>query len=250
MGKAWTSFRWFEVGVVLSGAAALAVVGPFRSVFATLPEVLLMSTLILFMAPGVLLTRWFLRDYFSGAALLPGAFVISAGAFALLGVPMLILQSSLEAYLWASGAVVAFSVLAAALVALRGALRREQTAKPETGFAVSDRGGLLWGPFLALVVAVTYISRINAPSSFGDIWVYLSWVRQYLSGDALASEEPYFGGAVGLSRVRINGWLLEQAALSRVSEWWRCWFSTHWRAPSSRARRQRFCAGAFTHSSF
>ena len=217
VGKAWTSFRWFEVGVVLSGAAALAVVGPFRSVFATLPEVLLMSTLILFMAPGVLLTRWFLRDYFSGAALLPGAFVISAGAFALLGVPMLILQSSLEAYLWASGAVVAFSVLAAALVALRGALRREQTAKTETGFAVSDRGGLLWGPFLALVVALTYISRINAPSSYGDIWVYLSWVRQYLSGDALASEEPYFGDAVGLSRVRINGWLLEQAALSRVS---------------------------------
>ena len=84
MGKTWTSFQWFEVGVVLSGAAALAVVGPFRNVFATLPEVLLMSTLILFMAPGVLLTRWFLRDYFSGAALLPGAFVISAGAFALL----------------------------------------------------------------------------------------------------------------------------------------------------------------------
>jgi Family of unknown function (DUF6077) len=213
VGKAWARFRWFEAGVALSGAAAFAVVGPFRGAFATLPEVLLVGTLVLFMAPGALLARWFLGEYFSGAALLPAAFVISAGAFALLGVPLLILQSSLEAYLWTSGAAVAASLLVAALVALR----REQTARPETGFAVSDRGGLLWVPFLALVAALTYISRINAPSSFGDIWVYLAWVREFLGGGSLASEEPYFGGAVGLSRARINGWLLEQAALSRVS---------------------------------
>ena len=213
MGKAWARFRWFEAGVALSGAVAFAVVGPFRGAFATLPEVLLVGTLVLFMAPGALLARWFLGEYFSGAALLPAAFVISAGAFALLGVPLLILQSSLEAYQWTSGAAVAASLLVAALVALR----REQTARPETGFAVSDRGGLLWVPFLALVAALTYISRINAPSSFGDIWVYLSWVREFLGGGSLASEEPYFGGAVGLSRARINGWLLEQAALSRVS---------------------------------
>jgi Family of unknown function (DUF6077) len=217
VGKAWARFRWFEAGVVLSGAAAFAVVGPLRGAFATQPQVLLVGTLILFMAPGVLLTRWFLGEYFSGAALLPTAFVISAGTFALLGVPLLILQSSLEAYLWVSGATVASSLLVAALVALLGELRREQTARPETGFAVSDRGGLLWVPFLALVAALTYISRINAPSYFGDIWVYLSWVREFLGGGTLASEEPYFGGAVGLSRARINGWLLEQATLSRVS---------------------------------
>src|SRR5215218_6600041 len=217
VGKAWARFRWFEAGVALSGAAAFAVVGPLRDAFATLPEALLVGTLVLFMAPGVLLTRWFLGGYFSGATLLPAAFVIGAGAFALLGVPLLILQSSLEAYLWVSGAVVASSLLAAALVALLGALRPEQTARPETGFAVSDRGGLLWIPFLALVAALTYISRINAPSYFGDIWVYLSWVREFLGGDRLASVEPYFGGTVSLSRARINGWLLEQAALSRVS---------------------------------
>jgi hypothetical protein len=217
VGKAWARFRWFEAGVALSGAAAFAVVGPFRGAFATLPEILLVGTLVLFMAPGALLVRWFLGEYFSGAALLPTAFVISAGAFALLGVPLLIVQSSLEAYLWTSGSAVAASLLAAALVALLGALRREQTARPETGLAVSDRGGLLWVPFLALVAALTYISRINAPSYFGDIWVYLSWVREFLGGGSLASEEPYFGGAVGLSRARINGWLLEQSALSGVS---------------------------------
>jgi hypothetical protein len=213
VGKVWAHFQWFEAGIALSGTAAFALVGPFRGAFATLPEIMLVGTLVLFMAPGALLTRWFLGEHFSKAALLPAAFVISTGAFALLGLPMLILQSTLEAYLWVSGAAVAAFLLAAALVALR----REQTTKPETGFVVFDRGGLLWVPFLALVAALTYISRINAPSYIGDIWVYLSWVREFIGGDRVAAEEPYFGGEVGLSRVRINGWLLEQAALSRVS---------------------------------
>jgi hypothetical protein len=213
VGKAWTHFRWFEAGIALSGAAAFAVVGPFRGTFATLPEIMLVGTLVLFMAPGALLTRWLLGEHFSEAVLLPAAFVISAGTFALLGLPLLILRSTLETYLWISGAVVAAFLLAAALVALR----RKRTTKPETSFVVFDRGGLMWVPFLALVAALTYISRINAPSSSGDIWVYLSWVREFLSGGRLAAEDPYFGGEVGLSRVRINGWLLEQAALSRVS---------------------------------
>ncbi len=213
MGKAWAHFRWFEAGMALSGAAAFAVVGPFRGAFATLPEIMLVGTLVVFMAPGALLTRWFLGEHFSKAALLPAAFAISTGVFALLGLPMLLLQSTLEAYLWVSGAAVAAFLLAATLVALRP----EQTTKPETGFVVFDRGGLLWIPFLALVAALTYISRINAPSYLGDIWVYLSWVKEFLGGDRLAAEEPYFGGEVDLSRVRINGWLLEQAALSKVS---------------------------------
>jgi hypothetical protein len=215
--KAWANLLWFEAGVTLSGVAAFATVGPLRDAFATLPAVPLVGVLILFMAPGALLTRWFLRWHFYGAALLPAAFVISAGAFALLGVPMLILQTSLEAYLWVAGTAVVVSLLAAALVALLGPLRREQTAKPEIGFVASRRGGLLWVPFVALVAALTYVSRSTAPSYYGDIWVYLAWVREFLGGHSLASEEPYFGGAVGLSRARINGWLLEQAALCRVS---------------------------------
>ncbi|MGH3087285.1 MAG: DUF6077 domain-containing protein [Rubrobacteraceae bacterium] len=209
MGKARS--RWFEVGVALLGAAAFAAVGPFRGAFTTLPEVLLVSALVLFMAPGALFTRWFLGEYFSGAASLPAAFVLSTGAFALLSVPMLILQSSLETYLRASGALVAASLLAAALVALR----RERTA--ESGNTVSDRGGLMWVPFAALAAALAYICQLNAPSSYGDIWVYLAWIREYLGGGGLASTEPYFGEEVGLSRARINGWLAEQAALSRIS---------------------------------
>jgi hypothetical protein len=108
-------------------------------------------------------------------------------------------------------------LLAAAIAVLLGALRREQTAESGIGSLVFDRGVLLWVPFLALVAALTYVSQINAPSFFGDIWIYLSWIREFLSGDSLASEEPFFGDEVGLSRARINGWLLEQAAFSRVS---------------------------------
>ena len=213
MGKAWNRFRPFEAGVALLGAVAFAVIGPLRDAFATLPGVMLLAVLILFLAPGTLLTRWFLREHFCGVALLPAAFVISTGGFALLGVPMLVLQSTLEAYLRISGAVVAASVLAAAL----SALLWPRPHVVGTGPAAGDRGGVLWLPFLTLVAALTYITRITAPSYVGDIWVYLSWIREFLDGQRLAFEEPYFGDAVGLSRARINGWLLEQAAFSRVS---------------------------------
>ncbi len=213
VGEPLARLRWFEACVALSGGVAFAAVGPLRGAFTTLPEVVLVGTLILFMAPGALLTRWLLDDYFSGAAALPAAFVVSAGALALLGVPMLLLQSTLESYLWASGTAIAASLLTAALVALR----KGKTSKRELRRTPFGRGGPLWLPFLALASALAYISRINAPSNGGDIWVYLSWVREFLGGDRLASQEPYFGDQIGPSRVSINGWLLEQAAFSRVT---------------------------------
>jgi hypothetical protein len=200
VGKTRIYFRWFEAGVALSGAAAFATVGPLRTAFAGLPEVTLVATLILFLAPGALLARWSLSEHFSGAALLPSAFVISAGTFALLGVPVLILQGTLEAYLWISGAAVAASLLAATLAALLIPPCRRQTIKPEADPSASDRGGLLWAPFLALVAALAYVCRINAPSVIGDIWIYLAWIREFLDGNRLAFEEPYFGGEVGLLR--------------------------------------------------
>ncbi|HJQ27911.1 MAG TPA: DUF6077 domain-containing protein [Rubrobacter sp.] len=207
---------WFEACIGLSGLASFAVVGPLRDAFATLPGGLLAATVILFLVPGALVTRWFLGGYFSGAALPPAAFVISTGIFAVLALPMLIFQRTLAAYLWACGLTVGVSVLAA-LAVLIWSLRGGQTVGPGTGPAFSDRGGGLWLPFAALVAALVYIARYTAPSSYGDIWIYLSWVREYLGGDRLASAEPFFGGDVGLSRARINGWLLEQAAVSRVS---------------------------------
>ena len=217
MGKSWARFRRFEAGVALSGAAALAVVGPLRGIFDTLPGLTLICASILFLVPGVLFARWFLGDYFPGVSLLPAGAVISAGAFALLGVPHLLLKSSLELYLWVAGSAVAACLIAAGIAALSGAANREPAVGKGAESIVPDRGGAMWAPFLALVAVLAYVSRITAPSYYGDVWVYLSWIREFLAGGALASEEPFFGGAVGLSRVRVNGWLLEQAALSKVS---------------------------------
>jgi hypothetical protein len=213
MGKDRFHLRWFETAVALAGVASFAIVGPFGDAFAAAPGVLLLATLALFLTPGILLVRWFFGEYFSGVALVPAAFVMSVGLFALSGLPVLISQTTLSVYLWVCGAIVAVSLLAAAVVALRP----EWAIGVGTGFAVSDRGGLMWVPFVALVAALACITRFTAPSSFGDIWIYLSWVREYLDGNMLASVEPFFGDDVGLSRARINGWILEQTAVARVS---------------------------------
>ncbi|MEJ7840881.1 MAG: DUF6077 domain-containing protein [Rubrobacter sp.] len=217
MGRAPNLLRLFEAAVALSGATAFVVVLFLRDVLVALPGVMVAGALVLFLAPGVLLARWFLNDHFSGVALAPVGFVISAGGFGLLAVPMLIVQASLEVYLWVSGAVVASSLLAAAFGALTGRRFGGQTGGGGVERDAAGRGGILWLPFLLLVGALGYIARITSPSSYGDIWVYLAWVREYLGGGGLASAEPFFGGEVGLSRARINGWLVEQAALSRVS---------------------------------
>ncbi len=212
MGEARIRFRPFEACVALLGGAALVAVGPLRDAFATLPGVTVAAALILLVAPGLLLARWFLNGYFSGVALVPAGFVLGVGAFALLAVPMLLLDASLEAYLWASGTLIVASLLAAAFFAFAG-------SRPggEAESLVSERGGVMWAPFVLLVGALAYIARITAPSSYGDIWVYLAWVRAYLGQGGLGAAEPFFGGEVGLSRAKINGWLVEQAALSKVS---------------------------------
>ncbi|MBD0253126.1 MAG: hypothetical protein ICV31_01345 [Rubrobacter sp.] len=213
MGKDGIQIRWFEAGVVLAGIVAFGVLGPLRGAFAAAPGVLLLATLILFLVPGTMLARWLWDEYFSGAALAPVAFVTSVGLFALSGVPMLIMQSTMGAYLRVCAAIVALSLLAAAVAAFRP----ERPVGEEPGFTLPDRGGLLWAPFVALVATLAYIARTTAPSIFGDIWIYLSWVREYLGGDRLASSEPFFGGEVGLSRAKINGWILEQAGVAKVS---------------------------------
>src|SRR5215210_5828558 len=212
MGEIRTRFRPFEAGVALLGVAALAALGPLRGAFATLPGVTVAAALVLLLAPGVLLARWFLSGYFSGAALVPAGFVLGVGAFALVAVPLLIFDASLEAYLWATGTLVVASLIAAAVLAFAG-----YRAGSETETIVSDRDGVMWAPFVLLAGALAYVARITAPSSYGDIWVYLAWVRAYLGPGGLGAAEPFFGGEVGLSRAKINGWLVEQAALSKVS---------------------------------
>jgi hypothetical protein len=58
---------------------------------------------------------------------------------------------------------------------------------------------------------------LRVPGVYEDIWVYLAYVREFLSTESLALYEPYFANQTEFSRAQINGWLLLQAALSRAS---------------------------------
>jgi hypothetical protein len=190
----------------------LILLGSLRGIVEALPLIPFVSTLVVFMAPGALLSHWFLNEHFSGVALVPVSFAISTGIFGLLGVPMLILHASLEVYLWVAGAIVAASLAAAVRM-----LRRRTPAESKVGAVASSSFRGLWVPFLLLSTALAAVSRSRVPTSYDDMWIYLANVREFINTDKLARYEPYFGHETGISRVRINGWLLEQAALSRVS---------------------------------
>ena len=111
--------RMLDAYIVLLSAGALILVGPLRSTLAVLPLVPFLSTFLLFMVPGVLLSHWFLDEHLSGPAMVPVSFAISAGIFGLLGVPVLILHQSLDLYLWIAGALLAAFLVAAAFRVLR-----------------------------------------------------------------------------------------------------------------------------------
>lgn len=205
------NLRTLDICIVLLGAVASILLG-LRPAFAASPLILFSSTLFLFMVPGLVLSRRFLDEHISGPATVPVAFTISAGIFGLLGVPVLILHGSLGSYLWIAGAIVGASLVAAAF----GALRKK--GPKEQGIPAASYFGWLWIPFLLLNTLLASASTVRAQGTLGDMWVYVAWVRQFLNEDELALHEPYFGTAIAsLSRVKINGWLLEQAAFSRVS---------------------------------
>lgn len=200
-----------EALVVLSSAGALLVLGPLRAGLDALPGILFFASLVLFMAPGLLMSHWFLRELFPGLASLPAAFVFSTGLFGLSGIPMLFVHTSLDAYLLVAGAVLAvfLGVALGMVVAGRTMQRDDATHDPDHGW--------LWVPFLLMCSVLAYAARMRVPHSYNDIWVYLAYVREALNTGHLALFEPYFGHETGMSRVKINGWLLEQAALSRTS---------------------------------
>lgn len=84
------------------------------------------------MVPGMLLSHWFLAGRFPGAASIPLSFAISTGLFGLLGVPMLILQLSLETYLWCAGAIlVAFLAIAGFRTFRRDPPAEDESSRPD-----------------------------------------------------------------------------------------------------------------------
>jgi hypothetical protein len=174
------------------------------------------------MTPGVLLTIWFFRDRISGPAVAPVAFAISTGLFGLLGVPFLILHQRIELYLWTAGTVLAATLATAGWKALRTRMPAPRPGgEPEAEEEETPYGppaGWLWTPFVLLVGCLAFVATRRVPNNYDDVWVYLSWVRDFASAERPALRDPYFGERTAeLSRVKVNGWLLEQAALSRVS---------------------------------
>jgi hypothetical protein len=203
-----------EAVVVLLGAVSLLVLGPLRGLVDIVPLVPFLAALFLFMAPGLLLVYWFLREGVPGAAVVPVGFAISTGAFGLMGIPMLMLNTSTETYLLFAGATVAAFLVSGALVAL---FRPAEPVKKGDDVRPDVVARLLWVPFSLLGAALAFVAWAKIPNLYDDMWVYLSYVRGFVDSEALARYEPYFGQENGLSRVKVNGWLLEQAALARVS---------------------------------
>ncbi|HEX2729778.1 MAG TPA: DUF6077 domain-containing protein, partial [Rubrobacteraceae bacterium] len=192
------------------GAALLLML--LRDVSVAAP-VRFLCTMLLFMVPGVMVSRWFLREWSAGAAVVPVAFAISAGMFGILGVPMLMLNTSLNLYLISCAVIVGVFLVAGIARTLAGA-----SSEAEKGdVQADDSAGLLWGPFALLAAALTCVSWTKIPNLYDDMWVYLSYVRAFMGDEPLARYEPYFGELTGLARLKINGWMLEQAALARVS---------------------------------
>jgi Family of unknown function (DUF6077) len=129
-------------------------------------------------------------------------------------VPALILHLSTEDYLLAAGTLLA-AFLAASVWRI---VRRKEQFSPEQEALYGPPAGWLWAPFALLCGVLAFVGVRRVPSSYDDIWVYLSWVRDFADSERLALVDPYFGERIAeFSRAKVNGWLLEQAALSRVS---------------------------------
>jgi hypothetical protein len=202
---------------VLACAAAAILLLLLRGLSEACPPVAFAATLVLFMAPGLLLSHWLLRDDMSGVALVPVGFAASTGIFGLLGVPALILHLSTEDYLLAAGTLLAAFLGVAACRTLRPKAPAEESS-PEQEALYGPPAGWLWAPFALLCGVLAFVGIRRVPSSYDDIWVYLSWVKDFANSERLALLDPYFGERVAeFSRAKVNGWLLEQAAISRIS---------------------------------
>jgi hypothetical protein len=202
---------------MLSCVAAVILLLPLRELSGAFPPLAFVATLVLFTAPGLLLSHWLLSDDMPGTVLVPVGFAISTGIFGLLGVPALILHLSTENYLLAAGTLLATFLAVAAWRTVRPK-ERAVGSSPERNAPYGPPAGWLWAPFALLCGVLVFVGIRRVPSSYDDIWVYLSWVKDFANSERLALVDPYFGERIAeFSRAKVNGWLLEQAVLSRVS---------------------------------
>lgn len=206
-----------QAWIAAPGVLALLVIGPLRGLLSAAPGILFLSALFLFMVPGLILTRLLMDSRFSLGMRAPLAFALSMGLFGLASVPGLLLDWSLGAYLWLCCGILALCVILAVRRA-PAAVQEDPPSEDDETTARSASGGWLWAPFLVLNLATGFLAWAAAPPKpADDLWIYLSYVRDYLATDMLASRDPFYGGELGFSRIQINGWLAEQAALSKLS---------------------------------
>jgi hypothetical protein len=212
-----TRLRSTDALILLFSAAAVILLIPLRGLSVAFSPVAFAATLVLFTAPGLLLSHWLLSDDMAGPTLIPVGFAASTGIFGLLGVPALILHLSTEDYLLAAGTLLAAFLAVAAWRTLRPKSPVAECS-PEQEAMYGPPAGWLWAPFTLLCGVLAFVGARRVPSSYDDIWVYLSWVKDFANSERLALVDPYFGERIAeFSRAKVNGWLLEQAALSRVS---------------------------------
>jgi tetratricopeptide (TPR) repeat protein len=199
-----------ETGLLFAALLASLVL-PLRF-FLPVPEpVAFAAALALFLFPGALASLLLLGRRLPLPAHVPVAFALSAGLFALLGLPVLALHRSIDLYLAVCGLALAGSLTLAVVRVLRGPTSRLRFAR-EAG---KNR---LWIPFAALAAVLAFVSQLKVQKPNQDIWAYLGVIQDFAVADRLGLYDPYFGGEVaGSSRLLMNGWLVENAGLSRVT---------------------------------
>lgn len=192
--------------LLVLAAVALVLLLPLRGVVLSFaPPVALLAALVLFVVPGAV-TVELLRVGAGFPVNVPFAFASSTGLFGLLALPHLILKWSVTSYLLVCGAVLALSLAALLFLAVCNSDRKNRVEEDASG---AERW--LWAPFLCLSAVAATISTIDSHVPGSDTWAYLMYAQDFLAADRLNE------GISGLSRTTAMGWVLELAALSRIS---------------------------------
>ena len=202
---------------MLLSFVCLMIVGPLRDLFAPFPALLFLASFALFMIPGAVVSGLIRDEGLLGAARIPAAFVFSVGVFGLPGIPLLVLHRSTNEYLLLCGAILAAAMFVLAIIAFKRSAQDGASPPPKSWRALLNVYWP-WVPFLVLAGALAYASAMKVHAPEEDVWAYLANVRDFLNAESLAYYHPFFGNEYrGFSRMMINGWLLEQAALARLS---------------------------------
>lgn len=203
-----------EARLLILGALSLILLGPLRGLLSAAPVFLFLAALVLFSVPGMTLTYLLMDRRFSVMERAPTAFAFSIGVFGLAAFPGLLMDWSLGTYLWVCCGMLALSVILLGVTATP----EEPSSESEESSEGDPSGRWLWAPFAVVGGVTGYLAWAAAPPKpVDDFWIYLAYVRDYLSTNRLASQDPFYGGELGFSRIQINGWLAEQAMLSRLT---------------------------------